>query len=124
MLGLQNLWCKLLGELVTSQPTEMALKSPYKVIGPNLITYLDRRHQIIFDCYMATCVSKNGHQRNKCLKETGLHVQNVSIIHISNVKHSPNVKHIKELYEFPWSMNAPTFPTYNTQGTQHGIFGM
>ena len=34
----------------------------------------------LFERYMIRCQSKNGHQKDKCLKETGLHVQYMLII--------------------------------------------
>ena len=49
-----------------------------KVDEPNLITYLNWTP--IFEWCVVRCGSKNGYQKDMCLKEIGLHAQNMIII--------------------------------------------
>ena len=39
----------------------------------------------IFEQYVIRCESKNWHQKDMCLEETGLHAQNMLIIILSSV---------------------------------------
>ena len=49
-----------------------------KVDVPNVDTYLNRTH--VFEWYMAKCVSKNGYEKDTCLRKIGVCAQNVMII--------------------------------------------
>ena len=58
----------------------------FKVDIPNSITYFDWTP--LFEWYVVRCSSKNGDQKDMCLKEIGLHAQNMitilgSIVNIS-----------------------------------------
>ena len=49
-----------------------------KVDVPNSVTYL--RRTLIFEWYVVWCGSKNKYQKDTCLKEIGLHAQNMITI--------------------------------------------
>ena len=45
---------------------------------PNLTTYLNQI--LIFEGYVVRCAFKNAYQKDTCLKEIGLHAQNMTTI--------------------------------------------
>lgn len=49
-----------------------------KIDVPNLVNY--HNQMIIFVWYVVMCGSKYRHQKDMCLKESGLHVQNMTTI--------------------------------------------
>ena len=56
----------------------MFVKFLTKLSGPTPVTYLERTP--IFEWCMVRCGSNNRHQKDMCLKEFGMHVQNLLTI--------------------------------------------
>ena len=57
-----------------------------KVDVPNSVVYLNQTS--IFEWYMVWCGFKNGYQNDMCLKEIGIHAQNMITILGSIVRHN------------------------------------
>ena len=69
---------KLHGHYGLSLKAPNSLHPTFKANVPNLVTCLNKTP--LFEWYMVRCGSKNGYQKDTCLKETGLHVQSMIII--------------------------------------------